>query len=69
MTKMETFIHRVDGESGELGNTENFNYYCGAIILVKEGATTYKQMCEIIKVLKEKEIRVIAIIAAIGEKG
>lgn len=53
----------------EFRYTENFNYYCGAIILVKEGATTYKQMCEIIKVLKEKEIRVIAIIAAIGEKG
>ncbi len=59
---------QVVDDLSEFRYTESFNNYGGAIILVKEGFTTYKQMCEIIKVLKEKEIGIIAIIAAIGEK-
>lgn len=60
-------VQVVDNLS-EFRYTESLDDYGGAIILIKEGFTTYKQAYEIIKVLKEKEIGIISIIAAIGEK-
>ncbi len=48
--------------------TQSTDNYGGALILVREGFTTYKQVSEIIKVLEEKDIRIIGIIATMGEK-